>query len=121
MERAGDNDFGAGGSCPRSDRVCWKWTGETSAAWRCWREDAQAFGLEDEEASTEASTRFKCGVVMEGSDVFGGLRALIASGVAKAPLPDYVRDLHNRDMRRSERSLTSGRQCAPIWGPYVGK
>jgi len=92
MERAGDNDFGAGGSCPRSDRVCWKWTGETSAAWRCWREDAQAFGLEDEEASTEASTRFKCGVVMEGSDVFGGLRALIASGVAKAPLPDYVRD-----------------------------
>jgi hypothetical protein len=37
-------------------------------------------------------TKFKCGVVMQGADIFGGLRAMMDAGLAKAPLPDFVRD-----------------------------
>lgn len=95
--KAGDNDLGREGECPRLDRVCWKWSGDTRAASKCWAEDQDAFITEDEKKNESQSerhegTKFKCGIVMEGSDVFGGLRALVASGVAKAPLPNYVRD-----------------------------
>jgi len=95
--KAGDNDLGREGECPRLDRVCWKWSGDTHAASKCWAEDQDAFIVDDKKKNEsqqqqQESTKFKCGVVMEGSDVFGGLRALVASGVAKAPLPNYVRD-----------------------------
>ena len=29
---------------------------------------------------------------MQGTNVFEGLRAMVNAGLAKAPLPDYVRD-----------------------------
>lgn len=37
-------------------------------------------------------TKFKCGVVMQGTNIFEGLRAMLDAGLAKAPLPDFVRD-----------------------------
>ena len=37
-------------------------------------------------------TKFKCGVVMQGTNIFEGLRAMMDAGLAKAPLPGFVRD-----------------------------
>mmetsp|Transcript_15132 Transcript_15132/g.43756 ORF Transcript_15132/g.43756 Transcript_15132/m.43756 type:complete len:85 (+) Transcript_15132:677-931(+) len=58
----------------------------------CWEDDDDAFNMVNDTRREESGAKFKCGIVMEGSDVFGGLRALVASGIAKAPLPNYVRD-----------------------------
>ena len=91
-KRDGDLDFGKEGACPRLDRVCWKWSGTTHAASKCWEDEEDAFNVDNDTDGDETGTKFKCGIVMEGSDVFGGLRALVASGIAKAPLPNYVRD-----------------------------
>ena len=91
-KRDGDLDFGKEGACPRLDRVCWKWSGTTHAASKCWEDEEDAFNVDNDTEGDETGTKFKCGIVMEGSDVFGGLRALVASGIAKAPLPNYVRD-----------------------------
>ena len=92
-KRDGDIDFGREGACPRLDRVCWKWSGTTRAASMCWEDEDDAFNKDnDTQLRDDDGTKFKCGIVMEGSDVFGGLRALVASGIAKAPLPNYVRD-----------------------------
>jgi hypothetical protein len=38
-KRARDDQLGREGDCPRLQRLCWKWTGETSAASACWKED----------------------------------------------------------------------------------
>lgn len=38
-KRARDQQLGQAGDCPRLQRLCWKWTGETSAASACWLED----------------------------------------------------------------------------------
>ena len=35
-KRARDDELGQAGDCPRLQRLCWKWTGETSAAAACW-------------------------------------------------------------------------------------
>lgn len=94
-KRDGDVDFGREGACPRLDRVCWKWSGTTRAASMCWEDEDDVFQMDNDtqlEETGTTGTKFKCGIVMEGSDVFGGLRALVASGIAKAPLPNYVRD-----------------------------
>ena len=37
-------------------------------------------------------TKFKCGIVMQGTNVFEGLRAMIDAGLTRGPLPDFVRD-----------------------------
>jgi len=37
-------------------------------------------------------TKFKCGVVMQGTNIVEGLRAMMDAGLAVAPLPDFVRD-----------------------------
>lgn len=37
-------------------------------------------------------TKFKCGVVMQGTNIFKGLQAMMDAGLADAPLPDFVRD-----------------------------
>jgi hypothetical protein len=37
-------------------------------------------------------TKFKCGIVMQGTNIFEGLRGMMDAGLAKAPLPDFVRD-----------------------------
>ena len=60
----------------------------------CWEDEDDAFGMDNNtrKEGIDSGTTFKCGVVMEGSDVFAGLRELVASGIAKAPLPNYVRD-----------------------------
>lgn len=42
--------------------------------------------------SDGAHDLFKCRVVMEGTDVFGGIRKMLEMGVAKSPLPDFIRD-----------------------------
>ena len=93
-KRDGDIDFGRDGACPRLDRVCWKWSGTTRAASMCWEDEDDAFDMDNitRQEESESGTKFKCGIVMEGSDVFAGLRELVASGIAKAPLPNYVRD-----------------------------
>ena len=38
-KRARDGQLGREGECPRLQRLCWKWTGETCAASACWLED----------------------------------------------------------------------------------
>ena len=93
-KRDGDIDFGRDGACPRLDRVCWKWSGTTRAASMCWEDEDDAFDMDNitRQEGSDPGTKFKCGIVMEGSDVFAGLRGLVASGIAKAPLPNYVRD-----------------------------
>jgi hypothetical protein len=38
-KRARDFQLGRAGDCPRLQRLCWKWTGETVAASACWLQD----------------------------------------------------------------------------------
>jgi len=38
-KRARDGQLGRAGDCPLLERLCWKWTGETSASSACWLED----------------------------------------------------------------------------------
>lgn len=69
----------------------------------CWEDEEDAFNVDHDTQGDETGTKFKCGIVMEGSDVFGGLRALVASGIAKAPFPImYVTRL-----RQAQRLLRS--------------
>jgi len=103
-KRARDAELGRRGDCPRLQRVAWKWTGETSAAATCWLDDDDNRVCADgnnkigsttsipNKENVVSKTKFKCGVVMEGTNVFEGLRAMVAAGLAKAPLPDFVRD-----------------------------
>ena len=45
-----------------------------------------------EEATDLPQHTFKCRVVLQGSDVFQGMRSLVEAGLMEGPLPDYVRD-----------------------------
>ena len=40
----------------------------------------------------KSGVKFKCGFVLEGSNVFRGLQALVNEGIALSPLPKYVHD-----------------------------
>lgn len=42
-KRARDDQLGQAGDCPQLQRLCWKWTGETSAASACWLEDGGTY------------------------------------------------------------------------------
>jgi hypothetical protein len=85
-KRARKDQIGQEGDCTRLERLCWKWTGETTAASACWLQD-------DEPTEDLPKTKFKCGVVMQGTNIVEGLRAMMDSGLAEAPLPDFVRDV----------------------------
>lgn len=95
-KRARDEELGAKGDCPRLQRVAWKWTGNTTAAASCWLNNDES--IEEDIAGNNNTvknlplTKFKCGVVMEGTNVFEGLRAMVTAGLAQAPLPDFVRE-----------------------------
>lgn len=116
-KRARDDQLGREGDCPRLQRLCWKWTGETSAASACWKEDGGestlcigsslvlvllahstdlliliVYSYYAESAEDLPKTKFKCGVVMQGTNIVEGLRAMVEDGLAEAPLPDFVRD-----------------------------
>jgi hypothetical protein len=38
-KRVRDENFGRLGDCPTMHRLCWKWTGQTTAASNCWNDD----------------------------------------------------------------------------------
>eukprot|EP00549_Striatella_unipunctata_P008722 CAMPEP_0118706476 /NCGR_PEP_ID=MMETSP0800-20121206/20581_1 /TAXON_ID=210618 ORGANISM="Striatella unipunctata, Strain CCMP2910" /NCGR_SAMPLE_ID=MMETSP0800 /ASSEMBLY_ACC=CAM_ASM_000638 /LENGTH=251 /DNA_ID=CAMNT_0006609019 /DNA_START=1 /DNA_END=756 /DNA_ORIENTATION=- len=77
-----------GNNLPVRQKFSWKWTGETAAATRCWQYD----GEEDRTSDDVPPTKFKCGVVMQGSSVFEGLRLLQKEGIIRGQLPKFVRD-----------------------------
>ena len=79
-------DFGEDGDCPRRQCVRWDWKGLTSAPAASWLGD---IGQQQDE---QPKDMFKCRVVMKGSDVFGGIKALMERGLVQVPLPHYVRD-----------------------------
>lgn len=108
-KRARDEELGRQGDCPRLQRVAWKWTGDVTAAASCWMDAGAHHSSPQKDTTTTRpttttttttkdtthnlpKTKFKCGIVMEGPNVFEGLRAMVAAGLAQAPLPNFVRD-----------------------------
>jgi hypothetical protein len=87
-KRHRDDAFGLIEDCPIRQHVRWDWKGKTSAAAACVLEDTDA----QDEANDLPEHTFKCRVVLQGSDVFNGMRALVEAGLMEGPLPDYVRD-----------------------------
>ena len=87
-KRLRDDGFGHTEDCPIRQHVRWDWKGKTSAAAACVLDDTTA----QDEASDLPQHTFKCRVVLQGSDVFQGMRALVEAGLMEGPLPDYVRD-----------------------------
>ena len=79
-------EFGDDGDCPRRRCVRWDWKGLTSAPAAGWLGDK---GQQLDDLPKEI---FKCRIVMKGSDVFGGIKALMENGLVQAPLPHYVQD-----------------------------
>lgn len=104
-KRGRQEELGNFCDCPKLEKLSWKWTGDTYAAIHCFRKDDEVFedGFDfdhvtrdgrnhSKNGSNNGKIKFKCGIVLEGSNVFEGIRALMAEGIAKTPLPDYVRD-----------------------------
>ena len=102
-KRVRDEELGGDGDLPVRTCVRWDWKGETTAAAAaCWcdhhrrhdqGEDDDDDDEEEEEEEMELPThKFKCRVVMQGPDVFAGLRALMEAGIMKGPLPHYIKD-----------------------------
>jgi hypothetical protein len=87
-KRHRDDAFGRTEDCPIRQHVRWDWKGKTAAAAACVLEDSDA----QDEAIDLPQHTFKCRVVLQGSDVFQGMRSLVEAGLMEAPLPDYVRD-----------------------------
>eukprot|EP00814_Leptocylindrus_danicus_P019668 CAMPEP_0116006816 /NCGR_PEP_ID=MMETSP0321-20121206/1948_1 /TAXON_ID=163516 /ORGANISM="Leptocylindrus danicus var. danicus, Strain B650" /LENGTH=606 /DNA_ID=CAMNT_0003475431 /DNA_START=29 /DNA_END=1849 /DNA_ORIENTATION=+ len=79
-----DKEMGNVGNCSKVEKICWKWSGFSKAL-------PDIRGKEGDRPESSL-TRFKCGVVFEGKDVFSGIQALLAAGIAKPPLPDFIRD-----------------------------
>jgi hypothetical protein len=86
-KRHRDEAFGRTQDCPIREHVRWDWKGKTSAAAACVLEDADV-----QEDNDLPQHTFKCRVVLQGSDVFKGMRSLVEAGLMEVPLPDYVRD-----------------------------
>jgi hypothetical protein len=87
-KRHRDDAFGRTEDCPIRQHVRWDWKGKTSAAAACLLEDIDA----QDEANDLPQHTFKCRVVLQGSDVFQGMRSLVEAGLMEGPLPDYVKD-----------------------------
>eukprot|EP00978_Attheya_sp_CCMP212_P006793 scaffold15802_cov54-Attheya_sp.AAC.1 len=79
------------GRTPNMQRFCWKWTGYTSATSACWNKNDDNDDANNTDNDVE-KTKFKCAVILEGPDVFGGLADLMDDGLVQAPLPNFVRD-----------------------------
>jgi hypothetical protein len=89
-KRSREQNLGRDKDCPKMQRICWKWSGETTAASACWMDkDAQTLPNKFEGLP---KTPFKCAVVMKGENVLQGLQALVDAGLMDAPLPDFIRD-----------------------------
>lgn len=92
QKRQRNEELGAVGDCPRMEKISWKWNGHTCAAHNSFRHSYDAGIKDEQEPEITPMIKFKCGVRMEGSDVFEGLRAVVASGMSKSLLPDFVRN-----------------------------
>lgn len=90
-KRARDEAFGSNEKdVPVRKCVRWDWKGQTTAAAACWQENN---GNDDSSSGQLLPThKFKCRVVMQGSDVFAGMRSLMEAGLMEGPLPHYVKD-----------------------------
>ena len=77
LKKSRINDFGEVSSSHKFEKLSFKWSGPASV-----------LGTNEE----DSSVYFKCGIVFEGSNVLAGLQALVDKGVAKAPLPDFIKD-----------------------------
>jgi hypothetical protein len=71
-KRSRDEELGEEGDQPKRSCVRWDWKGQTDVA--------------------GTPTAFKCRVVLQGSDVFAGMRAMMDAGLMRAPLPVFVKD-----------------------------
>jgi hypothetical protein len=96
-KRGRDAEFGdLADYCPRRQHVRWEWKGKTTAAAASWSNVALA---EPTDVQLTAHT-FKCRVVLQGPDVFRGMRALMEAGLmdttatttSSSSIPEYVRD-----------------------------
>lgn len=83
------------------NQLRWEIKGETRAASECWLgdNDHEEHDVKGRAGANAASVKavadtdkFKCRVVLQGSDVFAGLQALLDAGFATGPLPSYLRD-----------------------------
>jgi len=88
-KRARQEALGRAQDCPSLQRLCWKWTGKTTAASACW-EKGNINVLEEQKKWP--ATDFKCAVTMKGENVLQGLQALMEAGLVEGPLPDFIRD-----------------------------
>lgn len=91
-KRSREEALGRNKDCPKLQRVCWKWEGETTAASACWLEDGLDEATEAKILEGLPKTRFKCAVTMKGENVFQGIQALVDAGLMKAPVPDFIRE-----------------------------
>jgi subtilisin family serine protease len=91
-KRSREEALGRSKDCPSLQRVCWKWTGETTAAEACWLDSKSGSNATTIASGELEKTEFKCAVVMQGENVLQGLQALVDAGLAEAPLPDFVRN-----------------------------
>lgn len=83
-------DLGRPQDCPKRRRVRWDVTSSESTAAAV---AAAATWLDPDETGKDPSKmKFKCRIVLQGSDVFSGLRALVDAGETSTVLPDCVRD-----------------------------
>jgi hypothetical protein len=90
-KRAREREVGERDECPKLQRICWKWSGDTTAASTCWLyQNDHVATTEDQELRKK--TKFKCAVVMKGENVLGGVQALLEAGLMDGPLPDFLRD-----------------------------
>ena len=102
------NELGSKGDCPVSTRICWTWLGITQAASRCWDDEflakgadciAGIFDKQPSEVTAEnplkslaGEIELKCGVTFEGDNVYQGFQSIVSMGLARTPLPDFIRD-----------------------------
>lgn len=93
-KRARIQALGEAKDCPSMQRLCWKWSGETSAASMCWldQDGSKTNNATIDDGEQPPKTEFKCAVVMKGDNVMQGIQALIDAGLMEAPLPDFIRD-----------------------------
>lgn len=82
-KRYADDYFG--NHCPQRKRVRWECKGNTTAASASWLDSP-------EESKKLPMGKFKCRIVMQGSNVFAGIHAMVEAGLMETPLPSQVRD-----------------------------
>jgi len=84
----------------RKRKITWKWEGRSKVGGGGGDERKKGGGEGSDDVGNvdnvdnvdDTSFLFKCGVVMDGDDVFGGIRKMIEIGIAKTPLPRFISD-----------------------------